>query len=168
MADRGVSAAGRATKEQPAASAGAALRVIIADGLLDHGDALVALVAGNGLAVNALGLLAEEFDERRAIGDFTLGFGQWFALLGCQDRAQIVLVLHHQIEPFAQHGCALFTGPCGPFFLCGFGLRNGARNLSARQIGDFCHYIAARWVRDVESAIVAIGPFAADKGACFQ
>ena len=32
MAERGVSAAGRATKEQPAASAGAALRVIIALG----------------------------------------------------------------------------------------------------------------------------------------
>ena len=32
MADSGVSAAGRATKEQPAASAGAALRVIIALG----------------------------------------------------------------------------------------------------------------------------------------
>ena len=32
MADSGVSAAGRATKEQPAASAGAALRVIMALG----------------------------------------------------------------------------------------------------------------------------------------
>ena len=34
-----------------------------ADRLLDHDDALVRLVAGNGVAIDALGFFAEPFEE---------------------------------------------------------------------------------------------------------
>ena len=138
------------------------------DGLLHHHDAFVALVAGDHLAVDALGLFAEEFDEGRAIGDLALGFGQRFALFGGEDGAQIVLVLHHQVEPFAHHGGAFLAGPSGPVLLRLFSLGNSARNLCAAEVSDLRDDIAPRGVGHVECAVVAINPLATDIGACFQ
>ena len=40
-------------------------------------------MAGNGLAVDALGLFAKEFNEGGPIAHFAFGFGQGFALFGC-------------------------------------------------------------------------------------
>ena len=59
------------------------------DGLLDHGDALVALVAGDGFAVDSLCLFAEPFDVGRAIGDLSLRLGDGFAHFGGEDQAQV-------------------------------------------------------------------------------
>ena len=77
-AENGVCDAGFSTTVQPAASAGPALRVIIASGkfhgvmhgddadrLLDDDDALVGLVRGDRVAVDALGFFAEPLEERR-------------------------------------------------------------------------------------------------------
>ncbi len=136
--------------------------------MLQHGDAFVALVAGDGLAVDTFGLFAEEFDERGAIGHLAFGFGQWFALLCGQDRAEVILVRHHQVEPFAQNICAFLAGPAGPFFLSGFSLGNGASHLSAAEIGHLSDHIAAGRVCYIKGAILAVHPFAADIGAGFE
>ena len=75
------------------------------------------LVAGNRVAVDALGFLAEPFEERRAVGHFGARFGERLALLGGHQARQIVLVGHHQVEPAAQdrarvpwRSCARQTG----------------------------------------------------------
>ena len=53
-----------------------------ANRLFDHRDALVALVAGDGFAVDALGLFTEPFDKACAVNHFAFRFGQGFALFG--------------------------------------------------------------------------------------
>ncbi len=125
-------------------------------------------MAWDHLAIDALGLFTEEFDEGRAIGDLALGFGQRLALFGGQDHAEIMLVLHHQVEPLAHHLSAFLAGPLGPFLLRGLGLRDRPVHLGARQVRHLSHDIAAGGVRDIEGALVAIDPFAADIGAGFQ
>ena len=125
-------------------------------------------MAGDHLSVDALGLFAEELDEGRAIGDLALGFGQRLALFGGEDGAQIVLVLHHQVEPFAQHGGAFLAGPAGPVLLRLLGLGNRARDLRAAEVGDLCDDIAPRGIGHVKCTVVAFDPLAADIGAGFK
>ena len=103
-ADSGVSSAGLMTTGQPAASAGATLRVIIAIGkfhgvmaahtpigCLQHHQAAVVVEVRQGFAVDALGFFGKPLDEARAVGDFALGLGQRLALLGGHDARQVVL-----------------------------------------------------------------------------
>ncbi|MNM43982.1 hypothetical protein D3C81_548730 [compost metagenome] len=85
-----------------------------ADWLLDDDQALVWLVARDGVTVDALGFFGEPLDERGGVGDFALGFGQWLALLGGHQASQVVLVLDHQFEPATQLGRTLFGGQCTP------------------------------------------------------
>ena len=79
---------------QPAASAGAILRVIIAAGKfqgviaahtpigsLHHHDARVVAVRGDRLAVDAARLLGEPVEERRGVGDLAARLGERLALL---------------------------------------------------------------------------------------
>ena len=114
-AENGVAVAGFNTIVQPAANAGPALRVIIAAGkfhgviaaadadrLLGHDDALVGGVRRDRVAIDALALLAEPLDEGGGIGDLAAQLGQGLALLGGHQGGEILLVRHHQIEPFAQ------------------------------------------------------------------
>ena len=114
-AENGVCDAGFSTTVQPGAIAGPALRVIIAigkfhgvmqaddaDRLLDDDDALVGLMAGDRVAVDAFGFLAEPFEERRAVGHFGARFGQRLALLDRHQARQILLVGDHQLEPAPQ------------------------------------------------------------------
>ena len=102
-AEKGVCGAGLTTMGQPAASAGPALRVIIAAGkfhgviaattpigLAQHHDALVGLVAGDDVAVDALAFLGEPLDERGRVGDLALRFRQRLALLGGHDDREVV------------------------------------------------------------------------------
>ena len=105
-AESGVSRGGLDTIVQPAASAGPALRVIMALGKF-HGvmaattptgwriTTIRALVtrARERLAIDALGLLGEELDEGRAIDHFAAGFGQRLALLRRHDLGEVLLVL---------------------------------------------------------------------------
>ena len=78
-----------------------------ADRLLDDDDALVGLVAGNRVAVDALGLLGEPLEKRRRVDDFTLGLGERFALLDGHEPRQVFLVLDHQLIPPAHDRRAL-------------------------------------------------------------
>ena len=145
-AESGVSEAGLQTKAQPAASAGPALRVIIALGKF-HGVMAATTPTGclittmrplgegrrNGFAIDAAGLFGEEFDEGGAIGNFAAGLGQRLALLRRHDLGQVFLVFHHQGEPFAQDGGALLGGLFGPILLGPFGCFDGLL-VSARPI----------------------------------
>ena len=144
---------------QPAASAGPALRVIIAAGkfhgviaatnadrLLQHDDALVGREARNRIAIDALCFLAEPFDEACGIGDLALGLRERLALLRRHDGAEIVLVRHHQIEPAAQHRRALFGGPGTPCRHRRIGEFDGAPGLDHPHIGDVPDHGAGRGI----------------------
>ena len=139
-----------------------------ADGLLDHGDALVALVAGDGFAIDALGLFGEELDEGGAVMDLAhcLGFG--FALFGGQDDAQVLGIFGHQVEPLAQQVRPFLAGQRRPLFLRGIGGVDRFGHLRARQVGDLGDHIAPRRVGDIEGAVAAIDPGAVHIGAAFQ
>ena len=73
-----------------------------ADRFLGDNDALVALMRRNDIAIDALGFLGKPLDEGGGIGDLALGLRQRLALFGGHQDGQIVLVFHHQVEPFAQ------------------------------------------------------------------
>ena len=64
-----------------------------ANRLLDDDDALVGLVAGNGVAVDALGFFAEPLEERRGVDHLALRLGERLALLGRHQPRQVLLVL---------------------------------------------------------------------------
>ena len=96
----GVSGAGLMTQAQPAASAGRAFagdhrrreiprrdRRHHADRLAQGEDARVGPGRGNGLAINALGLLGVEFDEACGIVDLAARLGQRLALLAGHDQS---------------------------------------------------------------------------------
>ena len=100
---------------QPAASAGPALRVIMALGkfqgvIAAHtptGCLSTRMPArGHGLrddvAVDPLGLLREPFQERGAVADLALGLGQRLALLAGHQVGEVVGIGHDQLEPAAQ------------------------------------------------------------------
>ena len=113
-------------------------------------------MAGDCLAVDALGLLGKELDERRAVDDFSLGFCQRLALLRCQDRCQIVGVFQHEFVPFAQNSGAFLACPRGPVLLCGLGRRNRLCDLCPAHIRDIGNHVTARWVQNLERAIVTV------------
>ena len=132
-----------------------------ADRFLDDDDALVGLVAGNGVAVDALGFLAEPFEERRGVGDFAPRFGERLALLGGHQPRQVVLVRHHQVEPAAHNGRALLGRLAAP-------RRKGARGgvdrparFGAAQLRHRADDLAGRRVVDVD-AVACVDPRAVD------
>ena len=96
-----------------------------ADGLLQDENALVLLVAGNNIAVNAACFFGKPFDKARTIGDFALGLGERLTLFQRQDATEVVLVRHHQFEPLAQHAGAFLGCAGGPFLLDLLRSRNG-------------------------------------------
>ena len=140
-----------------------------ANRLFDHRDALVTLVAGNGFAVDALGLFAEPFDKACAVHHFALRLGQGLALLGGEDRAKVVLVGNAQVVPFAQNRGAFLAGARRPFvarLICG---GDGAGGIGARQVGHTGDDIAARRVGDGKGrAICRVHPFSGHIGLVGQ
>ena len=129
------------------------------DGLLDDGDALVALVAGNGLAIDALGLFAEELDEswrhRRSrpwprpaacpcSAVRMMPRSSWFSIIRSNHlRSTAARSLPVQLRPF---------------LLRGFGLGDGPGHLRAAQVGHLGDHVAACGVGHLERAVVAIRP----------
>ena len=71
-------------------------------------------MAGNGIAVNALTFFGEPLNKGGGVADFAFGFRQRFPLFEGHQTGEIVLVLHHQIEPAAQKRGALFGGQGTP------------------------------------------------------
>ncbi len=119
-AESGVSLAGLSTIVQPAASAGPALRRIIADGKF-HGVIAAQTPIGclittvrrpwpvgrDDVAVGALGLLGEPFDEAGAVDDLAARLGERLALFGGHDPRELVRVLDDQLVPAPQDRGAL-------------------------------------------------------------
>jgi hypothetical protein len=67
-------------------------------------------VAGHRLAIDALGLFGEPLDEGRAIGDLALRLGQRLALLGGEDRGEVLLEFPSSART---SGAGRSRGPCG-------------------------------------------------------
>ncbi len=109
-----------------------------ADRLLDDHQAQVALVAGDGFAVDALGLFAEPFDEGRAVDHLALRLGQGLAHFGGQDRAEVIGIGDHQVGPFAQDRGAFLAGAGGPFVAGLVGGGDGAGGLGPAEIREGC------------------------------
>jgi hypothetical protein len=132
------------------------------DRLADDGDALVGLVAGNGLAVDPLGLFGEPLDEGGAVQDLAPGLGQRLALLGGQDGGQVIGIGDHQVVPFPQDIGALLGGARRPVLHRRRPGGNRARGLGPAQIGNPRHNVAARRVGHIEGPpAFAIHPLAA-------
>ncbi len=103
-----------------------ALRVIIAAGKFHGVMAAVTpmgclitsrrLSAGgrNGVAVDALTFFGEPLNKGGGVADFAFGFRQRFSLLEGHQASEIVLILHHKIEPAAQNVRPLFGGQGAP------------------------------------------------------
>ena len=115
-------------------------------------------MTGDHLSVDALGLFGKELDVGGPIGDLALGLGQRLALFGGQDNAQIILIGHHQIEPFSQDAGAFLAGPACPFLLRGVRLVDGLAKLLARKVGHLGDDITACGVKDVEGSVVPLHP----------
>ena len=153
--------AGLTTMVQPAASAGAHLRVIMAFGKFQGVIAahtptgclstIRRRLLGDGrddVAVDALGLLGEPLEEGGAVGDLAARLGQRLALLAGHQEREVLLVGHHQVEPLAQDRRALLGGrscasperPLGRLDRApGLGdahARHGADDLAVGRIGD--------------------------------
>jgi hypothetical protein len=126
-------------------------------------DALVALVAGDDVAIGALGFLAVELDVAGAIGDLALGLGERLAHLGGQDRRQIVLVRHAEVEPLAQHLRAFLGGAACPFAVRGVGGLDRAGGLRPAEVRQMADHVAACGVRHREGrAVVGRDPLTGD------
>ena len=157
----GVSLAGLTTTAQPAASAGAILRVAIAAGKF-HGVISSATPTGlrkvrirlapdgavRSVAVDTDRLLAEPTEELRGVGDLAAGVGERLAHLQRHEVGEILAALGHQFEGLAQ---CLGTGAWrsrGPLRLGGRGCGErrvqvvgaGPRDLAERLAGGRIQY----------------------------
>src|SRR6266705_2481992 len=134
-----------------------------ADRLLDDDDALVGLVSGNGVAVDALPFLREPLDEGGAVGDLGARLRERLALLGGEDLRQVFLVRHHQVEPFAKDHGALFRGLRAPGGKRGVRRLDRAACLRRAHVGHGPEDLAGGGVVDGNRlAAVGVGPFAVD------
>ncbi len=162
----GVSSAGLMTTGQPAARAGATLRVIMASGKFqgvmaahtpmgwrDDHQAAVVVELRQGLAVDAFGFLGEPLDKTRAVGDFALGLGKGLALLGGHDAAQVFLVGHQQLVPLEQDGVALLAGLAAPGGPGGVGRGDGGLGVLRAQVGHVGQLAAGGGVVHVKAGL---------------
>ncbi len=123
-----------------------------ANGLLQDQQALVVVELRQGFAVDALGFFGKPLDEAGAIGDFAFGLGQGLALLGGHDAAEVVLIGHEQLEPFAQNAAALFGGFAAPGGPGGIGSGYRGLGILRAEVGDFGELGAGGRVMDGEAA----------------
>ena len=82
--------------------------------LVQREDAIAAGVAGNRVAVHALGLFAKPFQKASRIQHLALRLRKRLALLGGHQHGQIILMMQHQVEHAAQHVRALPGGHVCP------------------------------------------------------
>jgi len=106
-----------------------------ADGLAQHQQAAIVVEGRQGLAVDALGLFGEPFDEAGRIGDLAAGLAKRLALLGRQQPSQVVLVRQQQVEPFAQDGAALLDRARAPGRPCRLRGGDGLARVGGVEVG---------------------------------
>jgi hypothetical protein len=118
---------------------------------------------GDGVAVDALALLGEPLDEGGCIGDLAAALGQGLALLGGHQLRQILLVRHHQLEPFPQDAGTLLGGPGAPGGQRAIGRLDGAPRLAGAHLGDGAEALAVRRILDRNgAAAIGVDPRAVD------
>jgi hypothetical protein len=122
-------------------------------------------VAGDRVAIDALGFFAEPFDVSCAIEDFALGFSQRLAHFDGQDRGEVVSIGDHQVIELAENGGTFLARLLGPFLLGLVGGIDGATGFGAVHVGQGGDDVAIGRIGDVEGlAAIALGnPFAGDK-----
>jgi len=122
-------------------------------------------VAGNGVAVDALGFLGKPLDEGRGVGDFALGLGQRLALLQGHQATQVVLIGHDQLEPLAQLAGALLGGQRTPGRQGALGGFDGTAGLGAPHLRHATEDFAGRRVVHGDAlATVGVQPLPIDIG----
>ena len=110
-----------------------------ADRLLDHENARIGAEGRVDLAVDALGLLGEELDERGGVVDLAARFGERLALLAGHDQRDVVAIGDDELEPAPEDRAALLGGAPGPGRKGArrrFDRVDGLRFAEARDFGD--------------------------------
>ncbi|MNR31513.1 hypothetical protein D3C85_1490270 [compost metagenome] len=119
----------------------------------------------DGVAVDALGFFGEPLDKGSGVDDFTLGFGQWFALLGGHQAGQVVLVLDHQLEPATQLASTFFGGQRAPGRQRLVGGFDGTAGFSGAHLRHSADDLARCRVVDLDRlAVVRVQPLSIDEG----
>ncbi|MNY10512.1 hypothetical protein D3C86_1434970 [compost metagenome] len=122
-------------------------------------------MAGNGVAIDALGFFGEPLEEGGGVGDFALGFAQRLALFDGHQAAEVVLVFHHQLEPAAQLARPLLGGQRAPGRQGAFGGLDGAAGFRAAHLRYRTDDLAAgRVVHGDGLAAVRVEPYPVDIG----
>ncbi len=131
--------------------------------LLEHHQAPAVGDRRDDVAVDPLALLRIPLDEGGTIGDLAARFGERLALLaGHQDR-EILLVRHHQVEPFAQDLRALLGGRPAPALEGAIGRLDRAPGLGSTQLRHRADDLARGRVADLAGrAVVGADPGAVD------
>ena len=132
-----------------------------ADRLLDHDDARIGAEGRIDLAIDALGLLAEELDEAGGVVDLAARLGERLALFAGHDERDVVAVGDDEVEPAAQDLRPLLRQCLRPGTegaLRRFDRANRLRFAKARRLGE--HH-AGRGVGDRTRPLPH--PFAVDK-----
>jgi len=162
-AESGVSSDGLITTVQPAAIAGATLRVIMAmgkiprrdggdnaDRLLQHHQAPSSQRRGyHNRHRRAFASSANHSMNDCAVGDFAARLCQRLSLLGCHEARKVFLVDRQKVEPFAQNLCALLCGSCLAMRARLFAAASMAPRVSAAsKSATSARVFARRWVHD--------------------
>ncbi|MCY1448920.1 hypothetical protein D9M71_656310 [compost metagenome] len=122
-------------------------------------------MAGDHVAVHALGFFTEPLQEGGGIGDFATGFAQWLALFQGHQARQVFLVGHHQVEPLAQLDGAVLGGQGAPGRQGAVGGFDGAAGLGGAHFRHATDDLAGGRVVDLEGlAVVGIHPGTVDIG----
>ena len=117
----------------------------------------------DGVAVDALALLGEPFDEGGGIDDLALGFRQRLALLGGHQLGEVFLVLQHEIGPLAHHLGALLGGFGAPGGKCPLGGLDRAPRLVRPHARDGAEDLVGGRIVDLDRGLtVGIDPGAVD------
>ncbi|MNF84851.1 hypothetical protein D3C84_672310 [compost metagenome] len=122
-------------------------------------------MAGNGVAVDALGFLGEPLDEARGVENFTLGFGQWLALFEGENVCQGVGIFQHQGMPALERIAALLGGQRAPGRPGLVGSVDGLTCVVGAEVRHLADQLAGGRVEDVLLRTVGrIQPLAVDVG----
>jgi hypothetical protein len=120
-------------------------------------------VAGNRVAVDALGLLAEPLQEAGGVGDLDARLGQRLALLGGQERRQLLLVVHQPVGPAAHDARAVLGEHALPARQRALGGLDRAARLGRAHARDLGHGLLRRGVDHREGrARIGVDPLAVD------
>ncbi len=121
-----------------------------ADGALRDDDPPVGGEGRDRVAVDALRLLAEPFEERRGVTDLDPRLGERLALLQRHQSRELVLVLVHQVGPAAQDARAVLRDARPPGGQRVLGARDRAARLRGAHARNLGEGLAGRRIDDRE------------------